>query len=162
MKDRGRQKVISCDPGENSGLVLWEDRRPTHWEAIRISSRKGAHLLEDWFMLASELGASTMVVEFQYPRPGRGMKSLFGLAENRGAVIHLSRLHGFQVEKVDPQTWKNPVVKSLGIHFRSGPERKAKAIFDRAHRILGATPPSQDVADAVLLGHWFLNQGLYL
>jgi len=160
--------VIACDPGEHTGLVLYylgsdknyHARRPA---MFRIVSKKGALGMHDWFsQVCSKYDPMKLVIEHQFARPGRSMSGLIGLARNAGAAHHEARCRGIEIIMVKPSDWKAPVIDGLGGRWRDPPEEKDALIYNRACEILGVPPFSQDVADATLIGHWYLNPGIYL
>ena len=157
--------ILAIDPGQHTGLAFYMDDKIEATHAVRIVSQRGAQELRRLVQLAQRKGIERVVVESQYPRPGRAMQSLFGLAAYRGAVEQEARVLGMGVERVTPDEWKSGALRRLGISRRAQPEDKAKGIRELAEKIAGsllAVGASDDVADAVVLGHWFLFRGLYV
>lgn len=154
--------ILAADPGARVGLVVFRDGRPEEPESFPIGSRLGARRLRDYIERASRSGVDHLVVEYQYPRPGRSFKSQVGLAQNRGALLHEARISAMRITAVAPQEWKRPVCRRLRVPWSASPGAKAEAFAEYALELLGRSPSSPDLVDAVLLGHWFLNAGLYL
>jgi len=167
MGKRVPPNTISADPGEHCGLVLWEERQIVRLGAFQISKREGANAMADWIKEAIlEHGVGHLVVEQQYPRPGRSFRSVFGLAAYRGAVEHECRKLGIvptRIKRIQPQEWKGPAIRLCGAKWSA----KDRVIQDYARALLSQygvgfpVPWSRDVADAVVMGHWHLHRGLY-
>jgi len=164
--------VLSIDPGEHTGIAVLEDEvngriAIVRHEAIRISSRKGAIRLRDVFdeIHAAYPELKDMVIENQYPRPGRSYSSIFGLAANRGKVELLAAIHGLTIHRVKPDDWKRPVLAALGCSWRASPMRKIVALrrhFESTYPHWLSEPPSSDVIDSICMGRWWMNPTLYL
>ena len=90
-----------------------------------------------------------------------------GSAAFRGAVEHEARRVGIvegRIERIKASQWQASVLRWLK---RRWPDKDdafqafARGIFEQA----GVSPPmpwSDDVGDALLLGHYHLNRGLYV
>lgn len=149
---------------------MWKERRPVSTAEIStLSTSKGARFLasviNDWIRM-EEVGH--LIIEQQYPRPGRSYKSIFGLAAYRGAVEHEARKAGIaqgRIHRMQPLEWKKPVLKLMGAEWKEKDEtiqEYARMLMERYGLLRKSRPRSRDVEDALVLGHVFLNRGLYL
>lgn len=162
------RSILSCDPGEHTGLVLWLDGSPVTWWAIRLASREGACRLSEVVSRAvTEQGATLLVIEQQVPFRGRSFAAGWGTAAFRGAVEHEARrvgLVGDRIVRIQPTEWQPAILRHLRAKMADKDavfESYARAILQQA----GVSPPvpwSDDVGDALFLGHYHLNRGLYV
>jgi len=167
MARRVPPNTISGDPGGECGLVLWKDRRIHMVQGFNIKTRPGANALAEWIkdaIVNHEVGH--LVIEQQYPRPGRSFRSVFGLAAYRGAVEHECRKLGIvpgRIKRLQPQEWKGPAIRLCGAKWKD----KDRVIQQYARNLLDQygvgfpVPWSRDVGDAIVIGHFHLHRGLY-
>lgn len=157
------ETYIACDPGAHAGLALCHGGGVLESHQLIINSFRGAQRMREVFdsMAAAEARPVRLVVEAQYPRPGRSYQSIFGLAAYRGAFEHEARLHRMEVVRVQPQEWKLPVLRSLGVGWRADPEDKDAVLVARAAQLVKRSV-GPDEACAIMLGHWHGARGLYL
>ena len=167
MGQRVPPNTISGDPGGECGLVLWEDRRITRIGAFNIQSRSGANAMADWIKEAVvEHAVGHLVIEQQYPRPGRSFSSVFGLAAYRGAVEHECRKLGIvpgRIKRIQPQEWKGPAIRLCKAKWSDKDrviQQYARGLLDQ-YGVSHPVPWSRDVADAIVIGHFHLHRGLY-
>jgi len=156
-----QQEFLAVDPGASTGLALFGvEGSPTHIARIRITSQKGATRLEEYFDELEKKGVGLVVVEYQYQLWGMSFKSKIGLACNRGAVEHVARRRGMKVVRVEPGNWKKPVHRFLGLQKMDSAAKQAR-LEDFGRKLADDPSLHADAATAVVLGHWYRNQGLF-
>jgi hypothetical protein len=156
------RNFIACDPGAHAGLACYVDGSCVASCQIVVSSYRGALRMHEVFAsMVAQHAPTHLVVEAQYPRPGRSYASIFGLAARRGAFEHEAAMHRMKVVRVQPQEWKLPVLRSLGVRWRAAPEAKDAALVLEAQRMVGHDVGG-DEACAILIGRHHAVPALYL
>lgn len=145
------QRVLSVDLGKSGATIEWVGSCPTD---IRDH---GTLSHADWVELFKRHRGGTMVVEDVHAMP-TGVKANFSMGSQLGYVEGMARAHRLSVVRVRPQRWKT----DLGFVTRSGANQKAEArekarVLYPRHADALTRVLDHNRADALLIGHWFLN-----
>jgi hypothetical protein len=175
---------MSTDIATSSGAVIWEGSEPRWLVRVWPNSTKSKWKLQLWAVtkrrggFSAEIGKvyefaddesawmhvfsltmcryEAFIVEAVY---GPGAASL---AERRGSIMVYLGIRSGKVPmaKVRTQEWRGAAVHGTTAVWPEGREAKKKFAVHLAEEALGMVLPD-DVADAYLIGRWFLTREAY-
>lgn len=161
---------LSADLSKScSGLALWRDSSLLSVACLRAFGAKGKHKfqgrafdsdIEAWRAafagMSGDKGPHVLVYESGL---GHHMTTARILAEHRGGVLMLWRVFGAaRAIEVNVNEWRRVAREAWGVSWpKDGSACKALAVsLVREHYRREVT---EDEADAVLIGHWFIRTG---
>ena len=152
-----RTHLLSVDPGEHSGWVLWQCLAAQVWAMVRRGRVEDADAVDIMAVLAElqdgvgDWRGQELVIEGQYIGPNE--QAAIRLIERRCAWVDAAEIAGIQCDPpVNPSSWIAAMTR--GCPGRTSTER----IEEACRRRWPSLDLTGDVAAAALLGAWWIER----
>jgi len=150
------EKLIAFDPGNQTGYAVFEINRNITLLAYGSFQFKNNSAVGAIIDLFEKHKPTICVVENQYLSVN--FDSAKKIIEKTSAITALAYVFGLTVYRVHPKTWQSNVLKNFGFNIFEK-RQKLKDCSKKICKILYEIDSvSSDVADAILIGHYFASK----
>lgn len=146
--------LLSVDPGADGGWVLWVDGKIKSHGVMNGNNTQGMYRLIGGLSKTTK-SRPVLVIEKQYINTDKkrgNIRTGMLLIERRARWQTIAELFAWDVVFVNPRSWQSKIIKGV-----PGNNTKEKSMVV-AQQIMNCEPPTHDVADAVCIGQYYLNQ----
>jgi len=151
-----KEKLIAFDPGNKTGYAVFEVNCNITLLAQGNFQFKDFSAVGTIIELFEMYKPSICVVEDQYL--SANFNSAKKIIEKTSAITALAYVFGLIVHRVHPKTWQSKVLKGFGFNIFTKRQNLKEYSKKICTLLYGITPVSNDVADAILIGHYFASK----
>ena len=149
--------IIGIDPGKNGGVAFIPDTDEIEAKAVKCpeTPHEMAEIITRAHLLSRDYNEKTFaVLEKVHSMPKQGVVSTFTFGTNYGMWKGILAAHKIPWIDVTPHKWQ----KFYGVMPKEKKSRKHK-LKSLAYQYYPDIKVNLTTADAILLAHWFKNNG---